>query len=252
MTKNQNNHFLNNKDDIQAWLQKHRVNHYFLNKFNGQYIVDVEDTVSLSNMHLKEIPVQFGQVVGAFYCSHNQLTSLLGTPKDVLGNFDCSYNNLSTLTHSPLLVGGDFNCEHNQIKSLIGLPEILNGSVNCIENMITNLEGLPSSIGLNLKISKNPINSLKHLPKKIGGSLVIINTSLNQTKLDELIDIEVGNDFQHIVRNEWEMIPCLKNYYIPYLTPEKYITITQELLEKVLLENQLNQQSTLTPTKIKL
>lgn len=61
-------------------------------------------------------------------------------------NFYCSRNDLITLVGSPEIVGGTFNCEDNKFQSLIGGPKIVHGSYLCNNNSLTSLEGLPKSV----------------------------------------------------------------------------------------------------------
>ena len=51
---------------------------------------------------MTEIPIQFNEVNGSFYCDDNQLTSLEGSPKIVEGHFDCANNqNLKSIDYLP-------------------------------------------------------------------------------------------------------------------------------------------------------
>ena len=62
---------------------------------------------------------------GIFYCAHNKLTSLDGTPSHVNGNFDCSYNKLTSLkdVHKHITeIKGEFYAIKNPIEShVLGL-----------------------------------------------------------------------------------------------------------------------------------
>jgi len=132
-------------------------------RFNSDGTLDVFENVYLDNMRLKELPFNFGQIIGNFSCYHNELTSLKGAPNKVDGNFDCSENQfknlkyapekingwfdcndtgLTSLEGSPKIINGYFNCNHNELKTLEGAPEIINGSFWCNWNKLTTLEGL--------------------------------------------------------------------------------------------------------------
>ena len=65
---------------------------------------------------MKEIPFQFGKIIGDFYCDKNNLTSLKDGPEKVGGYFDCSENNLTSLKGCSKEVNGDFYCDRNKIK----------------------------------------------------------------------------------------------------------------------------------------
>ena len=73
--------------------------------------VNVEGWVSLSNLNLTELPIQFGTVSDFFSCHHNQLTSLAGAPTYVGGSCYCYDNQLTSLAGAPTTVGGDFSCD---------------------------------------------------------------------------------------------------------------------------------------------
>lgn len=71
------------------WLDEMGIKNYTI---NDDGTVDVDGNVSLNDKSLTSIPVQFGQVTGSFYCSHNRLTSLEGAPKEIGGSFTCRNN----------------------------------------------------------------------------------------------------------------------------------------------------------------
>ena len=98
----------------------------------GEITIDDEGLVSCKgNVELKQelkherLPVSFDRIYGYFWCSHNQLETLAGTPRWVRGNFTCTSNQLTTLEGSLNSVGGDFWCFNNSsLRSLEGLPDI--------------------------------------------------------------------------------------------------------------------------------
>jgi hypothetical protein len=75
--------------------------------------------------------IEFGNVTGKFKCTHNQLQSLEGAPREVGGHFWCYVNNLKSLKGGPHKVGGDFDCTHNELQSLEGAPQEINGEFRC-------------------------------------------------------------------------------------------------------------------------
>src|SRR5690554_5879594 len=54
--------------------------------------VKVTGNVSLSDLGLTKLPINFTEVGGGFYCYRNELTSLEGAPEKVGGNFYCDNN----------------------------------------------------------------------------------------------------------------------------------------------------------------
>ena len=55
-----------------------------------------------------DLPVQFSNVTGSFYCIGAGLSTLLGTPRQVGRRFDCRANPLQSVRHAPLTIGGVF------------------------------------------------------------------------------------------------------------------------------------------------
>jgi len=98
---------------------------------------------------LKQLPLTFNEVGGFFDCSDNNLTTLMGCPKEIHLWFNYSFNNLTSLEHSPKIVEGSFYCGSNYY--------------------ITSLEGLENTyIDGNLDVSRcKNLYSLKGFPKKV-------------------------------------------------------------------------------------
>jgi hypothetical protein len=100
-------------------LKDYRITNYTINQDGS---IDVDDGVSLWGFDLIKLPLKFRNVTGHFWCSHNQLTSLKGSPQSVGGVFDCSNNQLTSLEGCPqnaIL----YDCRNNKLTSLQGLPE---------------------------------------------------------------------------------------------------------------------------------
>ena len=95
--------------EIAQWLNDHDVFNYTI---HNNLVVDVDGDANLSNRKLTELPFQFGNVSGHFYCSVNKLTTLQYCPTAVGGNFSCYNNKLTSLQYCPTTVGG-FYCYQN-------------------------------------------------------------------------------------------------------------------------------------------
>jgi hypothetical protein len=174
---------------------KEKLNTYF--KVVGKVtihesgIVDVKGNVYLKR-GITDFPIQFGEVSGEFFCDHNLLTSLKGSPHTVAGNFRCDNNKLTSLAHAPRHVGGDFCCNNNQLTSLQHAPHILGGTFrcdfnkltslqhaphdvkglfNCSNNQLQDLTGSPGHVGGGLTCANNPLSSLNGIPEHVGGTL---------------------------------------------------------------------------------
>ncbi len=70
-----------------------KPNRWRVNKRTNR--IDVDVNVNMFNMHLTEIPVKFGRVMGDFNCSCNNLTTLENFPTYVKGSLFLSMNNLT-------------------------------------------------------------------------------------------------------------------------------------------------------------
>ena len=123
-------------EEIMKWLEKNdrgfKRNKYTIK--NG--VVDVKGIgCDLRKKGITEFPFQFGVVDGDFFnCSHNNLTSLKGSPKITKCLFDCSHNKLTSLKDGPEKVGGYFDCSHNNLTSLTGAPKKVSGYFYCNKN----------------------------------------------------------------------------------------------------------------------
>jgi hypothetical protein len=96
---------------------------------NAEGLVDMKGDFNCSNKRLSDFKgVRFGKVSGYFWCSYNNLTSLVGAPREVGLVFWCNNNSLTSLEGAPLEVDGHFECENNPLKTLAGAPQKIRGS----------------------------------------------------------------------------------------------------------------------------
>lgn len=110
-----------------------RIENFFHNvaswgNLDGEYTihddltVDINGSISLSNMALRELPIKFGKVTGSFSCYENKLRSLKGCPHYVGESFSCHTNPfLTSLEYAPEYVGTFVCCSSTSIRSLHGL-----------------------------------------------------------------------------------------------------------------------------------
>ena len=169
----------------------------FRKEIEKQIVGDViNGNINLYNKKLTKITDIFDfskyKVVGNFYCSKNQLTSLVGVPKEVGRNFVCDQNQLTSLKGSPKKVGGTFHCSTNQLTTLEGSPEEIGLSFLCTGNKLTSLVGAPRIVGETFNVSRNQLTSLKGSPKKVP-----LNFYCNDNRLTSLVGapVEVGGTF---------------------------------------------------------
>jgi hypothetical protein len=151
------------KIHIKLLCKKYGIKNYIINA-NGT--IDVDGNVSLSDRHLKKLPLKFREVTGYFSCEHNKLTTLEGAPESVDGYFNCSDNQLTTLEYAPKFIGSHFDCSHNRLTTLEGAPQSVDGYFECKYNQLTTLEGAQKSIiDRYFDCSYNKLTTLKGLPK---------------------------------------------------------------------------------------
>jgi hypothetical protein len=140
------------------------IGRYRINEDNS---VDVDGSVDLRGYNLNKLPIKFRNVSGSFYCVHNNLKNLEGSPKEIGGNFYCYYNQLTSLEGAPQSVGGGFDCSDNQLTSLEGAPQSVVGDFDCRNNQLTSLEGAPQSIVGYFNCSYNQLTTLKGAPQSV-------------------------------------------------------------------------------------
>ena len=87
---------------------------------------------------------------GGFYCSHNQLTSLEGEPKEV-GGFYCGPQ-LTDLVGSPVETDDNSKCSWNQLTSL-EVIDFISRCANKSKNFDCRYNPLKSTKGINLSSS---------------------------------------------------------------------------------------------------
>ena len=147
------------KSEIDDICKKYRIRNYIINPDGS---IDVDGDVDFYNSGLTNIPLKFNKVSGGFYCFHNNLTSLEG---------------------SPIYVGANFACQYNQLTSLIGGPNYIGGKFYCYNNQLTNLEGCPNYVGCHFYCFDNPLpQEIKDNPK---AEIIRLN---REKKLNTLLD----------------------------------------------------------------
>ena len=134
---------------IEKFLSNHNISNYTIRN-DGK--VDIDGNVNLEFYHLLELPIEFGNVTGNFWCSNNNLKSLDGSPDIVDGDFYCvACHDLKSLEGGPKIVKGNYTITScHGLKSLKGCPEEIGGKFK-----IENCSSLPS---------------LNYGPKSVGGS----------------------------------------------------------------------------------
>ena len=95
--------YCSDRKSIERWLNKMKIKNYII---NDDLSVDVDGFVNLRHKNLNNFPVRFAVINGDFFCSHNNLHSLVNGPTTVIGWFCCLDNKLKSLDHRPEVVNG--------------------------------------------------------------------------------------------------------------------------------------------------
>lgn len=136
---------------------KYDIKNYTINEDES---IDVNGNVNMCNdRYLAQIPIQFRNINGNFYCHNNNLLSLANCPKKVRGHFNCSLNLLTSLEGSPNIVEGNFYCHHNNLSSLKGIS-IIYGDIAAQHNKIKDLNGFPENYEGYLQLYNNPLHKV--------------------------------------------------------------------------------------------
>ena len=130
--------------EAEVFLQKEGIEY----QHRGDGTIFVPGDIGLAGRGLTKLPdLSSVHVGGHFYCSNNQLTSLVGAPQKVGGNFWCRGGQLTSLLTSlvgaPQNVGGSFACDSNRLISLVGAPQTVGRYFWCHDNQLPDLYGGP-------------------------------------------------------------------------------------------------------------
>ena len=149
---------MKSSSEIEEICREYNIRNYTINEDGS---IDVDEDVDLESKRLTELPLNFNEVTGNFYCNGNNLTTLKGSPKYVGGGFYCSHNYLTSLEFGPIEVDGIFNCSKNKLTSLEFSPEKIGFDFSCCNNpKLTNLYGISDNIGQYLYCIESPISSI--------------------------------------------------------------------------------------------
>ena len=156
-------------------------------------LVDVDGGFNCSHQRLKGFKgVKFGKVEDSFNCNDNQLTSLVGAPREVGGSFRCDNNQLTSLEGAPQSVGDNFCCNDNQLTSLVGAPRRVRRYFSCNNNQLTTMVGAPREVGGLFHCDGNRLTSLVGAPREVGSEFSCSNNQLTSL---EGAPLKVGGEF---------------------------------------------------------
>ena len=152
--------------------------------------------------------VRFGEVEGAFYCRHNNLTSLEGAPHTVEGSFSCEDNALTSLEGAPHTVRRSFYCSANALTSLEGAPHTVEGDFSCRHNNLTSLEGAPHTVRRSFYCEDNNLTSLEGAPHTVEGGFSCNDNPVSRETLHILFSLmKQGESYTEAVESKWNTIP---------------------------------------------
>lgn len=151
--------FLKTYEEVKAWLEQMNIRDYSIDK---NLLVDVHESVDISNKNLSYLPLQFSHIKGDFFCNANNLTGLTGAPEIVEGSFQVMRNNLKSLEGGPRLVQGSYACTNNSLTDLKGAPEQVNSYFYCVANELTKLS-ITTKIGKSLLCYDNNFDNMENL-----------------------------------------------------------------------------------------
>jgi len=168
---------------IKSWLHEMNVVNYTI---NDDYTIDVKSDVNLTYKNLTKFPdfIKFNIIKGSFYCNHNKLKSLKGSPNIVNVSFFCNDNELTSLNYGPIIVNSSYIAHNNKIRNLNGIPQHLN-TFSCNNNLLTNLQEVPKIIYGDLYCQDNYLNNLHNIPTNVKGNLYI-NFKNNEYSIDDI------------------------------------------------------------------
>ena len=175
-------------------------------KLQAGGVIYVPGDIDIRSRNLSRLPDLSRVVVqGNFDCSHNQLVSLKGSPRDVHGNFTCSANRLMTLDGAPQKTGGNFYCGKNNLTSLAHAPVEVGGSFSCGHNPLAGLEGAPQKVGMNFSCGDAGLLSLKGAPSSIAGDFWCRDNLLGSLEHAPTSFGKIMSDFGDF--NTWAEVP---------------------------------------------
>jgi hypothetical protein len=163
------------KQTILAELAK--LNIKFRSTINVDGSVDVQGDVRIPEKYT-EIPVQFRNVNGDFFCNHTQLTSLKGSPVRVGSAFHCNHTQITSLQYAPQHVGSGFSCSNTGILSLLYAPTYVGGNFACSETRISSLQYAPQHVGGDFRCMDTHVESLQYAPQYVGGDFLCHRTNI--------------------------------------------------------------------------
>ena len=126
-----------------------------------------DEKLDIRNKNLNSLKGCPQHIPDCFYCSDNQLTSLLYGPKQIGHWYDCSNNHLTDLYGCAQSGITQLFCSNNKLTTLTGGPSSTEWGYDCRNNKLTDLYGCASHIGSDLDFQYNNITSLIGIHKII-------------------------------------------------------------------------------------
>lgn len=125
--------------------------------------VNLDCNFAMYATECRVLPVKFGKVNGNFKIKDCNLTSLVGTPREIIGTFNVQYNLLKNLIGGPEIVTGEYDCSNGKLTSLEGSPR------ECETFQAKNNKSLVSLKGGPQKVKDFFVNECEKLKSLEGG-----------------------------------------------------------------------------------
>lgn len=140
--------------ELNRWLYFHGIKNATVDP--NTLVIDVDGDVEFDVEDITQLPYQFGTVTGDFSVGGMPLTTLKGCPHTVGESFDCSHTDITSFEGGPRQVGRNYiaaSC--SMLTSLQGLPEVVPGILALAHNTrkaaakskVTSLDGISKRIG---------------------------------------------------------------------------------------------------------
>lgn len=224
------NQFFKTRQEVEVWLKKMEIKNY---EIDDSLVVNVNNTVNISQKKLPYLPVQFGEIKGDFIVFNSGLRTCLGMPFIVRGGVYASQNKLKTLEDSPLVIERDYHVGRNQLTTIKGVPDKIGGDFVLSSNKIKNFKFMPSYIGGDFFCYKNPIpfSQYEKLESVIGGDITFVPPEgMDVSDLEEFVD-SVGD------------ITISYDYFKKYLLSKKLSEKLENDLMKPILKIEAESQT---------
>jgi hypothetical protein len=131
------------REYIETLCKRYKIMKYHITNENK---VNVGGSVNIKDMGLNSIEIPFGNIMGDFDCSGNNLTSLENLPDVVMGSLYVNHNYLTSLDGCTDQVKVNFVCSNNNLTNMFGGPNIVGGRYDLSSNIyLETIDGIATN-----------------------------------------------------------------------------------------------------------